>query len=192
MKGRPGPGEYGAHAADDIARVDGDDAVDALARQAEEVKALLAGLADAHVAGLRYAPGKWTLKEVLGHMIDDERIFAYRALCIARGDARPLASFDENDYVAAANFEQRTLADLLHEYALVRAATIALFASLDEEACLRRGTVTDYTASVRGLAFHIAGHELHHLRTLKERYLASSLATSSTASSFVFIRKTTT
>jgi len=172
MKGRPEPGEYGPHAEADIAQVEGDDAVAALAAQAREVETLFGNLSDAAIANLRYAPGKWTPKEILGHLIDDERIFAYRALCIARGDPRPLPSFDENAYMAGANFEQRPLADLLHEYALVRAATIALFASLDEEACLRRGSVTDYTASVRGLAFHIAGHELHHLRTLRERYFA--------------------
>ncbi len=175
MKGRPAPGEYGAHAEADIARVAGDDAVEALARQAREVEELFGNLSEATVAGLRYAPGKWTLKEVLGHLIDDERIFAYRALCIARGDTRPLESFDENDYVAGANFEERTLSDLLREYWLVRASTIALFESLDDEAWLRRGSVAGYTASVRGLAFHIAGHELHHLRTLNERYLARTL-----------------
>ena len=171
MRGRPEPEEYGVHAKADIARVEGDDAVAALARQGREVEALFGNLSESAVAGLRYALGKWTPKEILGHLIDDERIFAYRALCIARGDPRPLESFDENVYVAGANFEGRTLRDLLREYSLVRAATIALFASLDEEACLRRGTVAGYTASVRGLAFHIAGHELHHLAVLRERYL---------------------
>ena len=83
-----------------------------------------------------------------------------------------LESFDENVYVAGANFEERTLADLLHEYSLFRAATIALFESLTPDAWLRRATVAGYTASVRGLAFHIAGHELHHLRVLTEKYLA--------------------
>src|ERR1051326_9116770 len=160
MKGRPEPGEYGPHAEADIAQVVGDDAVAALAAQALEVEALFGNLSDAAITNLRYAPGKWTPKEILGHLIDDERIFAYRALCIARGDTRPLPSF-----------EQGTLADLLHEYKLVRAATLALFTSLTAEAWLRRGTVTDYTASVRGLAFHIAGHELHHLRVLRHRYL---------------------
>lgn len=168
---RPEPGEYGAHAAADIARVEGDDAIAALTRQAREVEALFAGAGETAIAGLRYAPGKWTPKEILGHLIDDERIFAYRALCIARGDARPLESFDENVYVAGANFEERALDDLLREYAAVRAATIALFASLTDAAWLRRGTVAGYTASVRGLAFHIAGHELHHLAVLTERYL---------------------
>ena len=171
MKGRPQPDEYGAHAAEDIARVAGDDAVEALTRQAREVQELFAGIGEPAIAGLRYAAGKWTPKEILGHLIDDERIFAYRALCIARGDARPLASFDENEYMAGASFEERTLASLLHEYAIVRAATISLFESLTDEAWLRRGVVAGYTASVRGLAFHIAAHELHHLRVVKERYL---------------------
>jgi hypothetical protein len=170
---RPQPGEYGAHAEADIARVAGDDAVEALEAQAREVEALFGGLSEAAISGLRYAPGKWTPKEILGHLIDDERIFTYRALCIARGDTRPLESFDENAYMAGANFEERTLADLLREYTVVRAATVALFASLPEEAWLRRGTVAGYTASVRGLAFHIAGHDLHHLAILRERYLAA-------------------
>jgi hypothetical protein len=171
MKGRPQAGEYGAHAEADIARVEGDDAVEALARQAREVEQLFGSLSESAIAGLRYAPGKWTPKEILGHLIDDERIFAYRALCIARGDTSPLESFDENVYVAGANFEERTLASLLREYSVVRAATIALFESLTKDAWLRRGTVAGYTASVRGLAFHIAGHELHHVRVLKEKYL---------------------
>ncbi len=171
ISGRPLPGEYAAYAEADLARVTGDDAVAALARQEEEVKALFAALDEHAVAGLRYAPGKWTLKEVLGHLIDDERIFLYRALCIARGDARPLPSFDENDYVAAANFEERPLADLIDEYCRTRGAAIAFFRSLAPEAWLRRGTVTTYAASVRGLAFHIAGHELHHLGVIRERYL---------------------
>ncbi len=169
---RPRPGEYGAHAEADIARVEGDDAVEALARQAREVEALFGNLSEAAIAGLRYAPGKWTPKEILGHLIDDERIFAYHTLCIARGDPHPLESFDENAYVAGANFEERALHDLLREYALVRAATIALFESLTDEAWLRQGTVSGYTASVRGLAFHIAGHELHHLGVIRARYLA--------------------
>jgi hypothetical protein len=107
-------------------------------------------------------------------MIDDERIFAYRALCIARGDARPLASFDENDYVAGANFEEQSLRGLLDDYCLTRCAAIALFRSLSTDAWLRRGTVAGYTASVRGLAFHVAGHELHHLGVIRERYLKAT------------------
>jgi hypothetical protein len=169
--GRPVAGEYADYALADIEYVAGDDAVDALQRQAREVVALFGYLGEAGVKGLRYAPGKWTLKEVLGHLIDDERIFAYRALCVARGDERPLPGFEENDYVAAADFESRPLASLLDEYRAVRLASIALFESLPQEAWQRRGTVNGYAASPRGLAFHMAGHELHHLRVVREKYL---------------------
>ena len=168
---RPQPDENGPHAGEDIARVEGEDAVAALTSQERETKRFLDNLTDAHIAGLRYAPGKWTFKEVVGHLIDDERIFVYRAMCIARGDKRTQESFDENAYVAGANFEQRTLKSLRDEYCLVRCATISFFASLPPDAWQRRGTVTDYSATVRGLAFHIAGHELRHLFALKEKYL---------------------
>ena len=169
--GRPAPGEYGEHAAADIARVAGDDAIEALAQSQREVNELVSSLDEASIAGRRYAPGKWTIKEVLGHMIDDERIFAYRILCIARRDRRPLESFDENEYVAGATFEALPLADLMAEYDVVRASTIALLRNLSAEAWDRRGDVAGYSATVRGLAFHVAGHELHHLDTLRRRYL---------------------
>ena len=167
--GRPAAGEYADYAQTDIDFVEGDDAVEALARLEAETAALFESLGDAPA----YAPGKWTSKEVLGHLIDDERIFAYRALCIARGDTRPLPGFDENEYMAAAGFESRTLADILAEYRTVRWATITLFASMTEEAWLRRGIVNGYETTPRGLAFHIAGHELHHVRVLREKYLTS-------------------
>jgi uncharacterized damage-inducible protein DinB len=163
--GRPEAGEFASYAAQDIAYVVGDDAVAALNAVAAESTALFAS-ADAPP----YAPGKWTLKEILGHLIDDERIFAYRALCVARRDPAPLPGFDENAYVAATNFESRSIDDLLREYRAVRTATIAFFESLTAEEWLRKGIVNGYTASVRGLAFHIVGHELHHLRTIRERY----------------------
>lgn len=171
MRGRPLPGEYGEHAAADIAKVEGDDAVAALLQQQHEVVDLFGSLDDATIAGRRYAPNKWTIKEVLGHMIDDERIFAYRMLCIARGDTNPIPSFDENAYVKGANFEERRLVDLMREYGLVRAATIALLDSLPDEAWMHRGHVAGYEATVRGLAFHVAGHELHHLEILRKRYV---------------------
>ncbi|MFL6245687.1 MAG: DinB family protein [Thermoanaerobaculia bacterium] len=166
--GRPEAGEFASYAAEDIASVAGDDAVAALTSVAEETTSLFSSLT-ADIP--HYAPGKWTLKEVLGHLIDDERIFAYRALCVARLDPAALPGFDEKAYVAAAHFESRSIADLLREYHAVRAATIALFESLMPEEWLRTGTVNGYIASVRGLAFHIAGHELHHLRIVRERYL---------------------
>jgi uncharacterized protein (TIGR03083 family) len=170
ISGRPLDGEFAAYAKSDIDYATGEDAVAALAAQGQEIAELLESLDEESIRARRYAPGKWTVKEVIGHLIDDERIFAYRALCVARGDARPLPGFEENDYVAATNFESRPVANLIAEYRSVRAATITLFESLTAEEWLRRGNVNGYEASVRGLAFHMAGHELHHLRTLRERY----------------------
>jgi hypothetical protein len=175
ISGRPADDEFASYAKPDIAQVAGDDAVGALVAQRRETVLLAESLTEEAVRGLRYAPGKWTLKEVLGHLADDERIFAYRALCLARGDTRPLPSFDEKAYVTSAGFEARSLASLLAEYRAVRHATLALLGGLTPEAWLRRGVVNDYSASVRGLAFHIAGHELRHLRTLRQKYLRLSV-----------------
>jgi DinB superfamily len=169
--GRPVAGEFADYAAKDIAYVEGDDAVEALQRQAKEVGALLDRIPEERARGITYAPGKWTLKEVVGHMIDDERIFAYRILCVARNEPLPLPGFDEKHYVAFSDFEQRTLPSLLLEYRTVRAATVSLLESLSGDMWNRRGVVNGYEASARGLAFHVAGHELHHLRMLRERYL---------------------
>jgi hypothetical protein len=168
--GRPEEGEYATYAKSDIDYVSGDDAVAALREQERVVVDYFESFTDESANGFTYAPEKWTLKEVLGHLIDDERIFAYRALCVARGDTAPLPGFDENIYVAGGNFESRSLSNLLAEYRSARQASITLFDSLTPEAWMRTGTVNEYAASVRGLAFHVAGHELHHLRTLNEKY----------------------
>ena len=169
--GRPQPGEYPAYAAPDIERVEGDDAVDALRAQGDALQALFDPLDDALVGGITYADGKWTMKQVLGHLCDDERIYAYRLLCIARGDTRPLAGFDEEAYMRDAAFEARPLGNLIDEYRTVRQATISLLEGLPDDAWLRRGTADGHPVSVRGLAFHIGGHELRHLRMLRDRYL---------------------
>ena len=168
--GRPQAGEYAAYAQADLDQVPGDDAVAALEAVELETLALLAPLGET-AADHRYAPGKWSVRQILGHLIDDERIFVYRALCVARGDTQPLPGFDENDYMRLAGFETRPWADLLEEYRAVRQSTLAFFRGLPSDAWPRRGTVNGYPASVRGLAFHIAAHELHHLRVLRERYL---------------------
>ena len=123
--GRPADGEFASYAADDIAFVEGDDAAGALQTQAEDVIALLGGIPEERANGVTYAAGKWTLKEVVGHMIDDERIFAYRILCVARKEPLSLPGFDEKVYVASSDFEQRTLANLIAEYRTVRAATVS-------------------------------------------------------------------
>lgn len=169
--GRPEPGEFADYAQEDIGHVEGDDAVEALEASSRIALQMLRSISDTRVEGLTYAPGKWTFKEVIGHLIDDERIFAYRALCVARGDARPLPGFDENEYMRGTSFEARSMESLTREYDAVRQATIAFFETLSQTEWQRRGIVNGYEASPRGLAFHIVGHELHHLRTLRERYL---------------------
>lgn len=118
----------------------------------------------------RYAPGKWCVKEVVGHMNDGERIFAYRALRIARADQTELPGFDETKYVPAGKFDQRSTKSLAAETAAVRAGTLALFRGLPEEAFMRRGTANAGPVSVRALAAIIAGHEKHHLTILRDRY----------------------
>jgi uncharacterized damage-inducible protein DinB len=171
--GRPLDGEFASYAKADIDAVAGDDAVAALRRQAAQADELFRSFGEAG-AGFAYAAGKWSVKQVLGHLADDERIFAYRALCIARGDSRPLPGFDENQYARYAGFERRTLDELLEDYHAVRAASLTLFRGLERDAWLRTGVVNGYPASVRGLAFHIAGHELHHHRILREKYLRAA------------------
>ncbi len=169
--GRPQDGEFGAYAKADIDYVAGEDAVAALAAQVQETLDLLTPIDEEFASTFLYAPGKWNLKQVIGHMMDDERIFAYRTLCVARNDSRPLPGFDEKEYVQFAAFEARAWSDLLAEYRVVRDSTLALFSTFTPEVWLRRGNVNGYDASVRGLAFHLAGHELHHLRIVREKYL---------------------
>jgi len=119
----------------------------------------------------RYAEGKWTIKDILLHLIDAERIFSYRALRFARNDKTPLASFDENDYVIEANANKRSIQDLLTELATVRQATISLFKNFTDEELLRLGTASGKTMSVRALGMVIIGHQNHHQQIFVERYL---------------------
>lgn len=118
-----------------------------------------------------YAKGKWSIKDVLLHMVDTERVFAYRALCIAREDKTPLPGFEQDAYVANANANGRTLSELIEEYKAVRLASIALFGSFSQEAMLQLGEASGFPVSVRALGFIITGHENHHLQVLRERYL---------------------
>jgi DinB superfamily len=141
----------------------------ALEAQARKTQALLAGLSDAQ-AGHRYAEGKWTVRDVAGHMADAERVMSYRAMRIARGDATPLHGFDENAYVEVAGADRRPIAELAAELAAVRNATLALFRGLDAEAWRRRGAANGNPVSVRALAHIIAGHERHHVEILRTRY----------------------
>src|SRR5215470_17404708 len=172
MTTRPENGEYAAYYEKYIALVPAGDIVDVLEAQRLQTMQLFSARSERE-GNFRYAPGKWTVKEVLGHLSDTERIFAYRALRIARGDQTPLSGFEQDDYVKTGGFGERTLAELAQEFAYVRAATIALLGSLDEQAWVRRGVANKNEISVRALAFIIAGHELHHMRILEERYLAT-------------------
>lgn len=120
--------------------------------------------------GHRYGEGKWTIREVVGHMIDAERIFTYRALRMARGDKTPLPGFEENDYVRTAGSDARTIANLVDELHAVRESSLRLFESLPDDAWARRGTASNAEISVRAIAYIVAGHAAHHLRILRERY----------------------
>ena len=166
---RPDASEYAAYYEKYVSLVEGD-VLETLARQGAETAALLGGISE-EAANSRYEPGKWSVKELVGHVIDGERIFAYRVLRFARGDQTPLEGFDQDPYVAAANSDARTLASLAEEFAHVRASTLALLRSLDAAAWARRGTASDNEVSVRALAYILAGHEAHHVRILRERYL---------------------
>jgi len=171
ISGRPQPGEFAHYAQSDIHAVAGDDIVATLAAQMTETLTVFRSVSDEAASQVRYAPGKWNLKQVIGHLADDERIFAYSALCVARSDMRPLPGFEEKDYVNAACFEELPMEELLGDLRIVREGSISLFRGLAPEAWVRTGTVNGYQASVRGLAFHIAGHELHHMRIVRNKYL---------------------
>ncbi len=166
---RPEPGEYAPYYETYISKVKGNDILGILEAQRLQMAQLFAARSERD-GNFRYAPDKWSVKEVLGHMSDTERIFAYRAMRIARGDQTPLPGFEQNDYVRGGNFSERTLAGLAEEFGIVRAASIALFQSLPKEAWQRRGVADNKEITVRALAFIVAGHELHHRQVLEERY----------------------
>jgi hypothetical protein len=166
---RPEPIEYAAFYETYVSLLPGKDILGALEAQRLQMMQLFAGRSERD-GNFRYAAGKWTVKEVLGHVIDAERIFTYRALRMARADQKPLQGFEQDDYVRTAASNERALGDLTEEFALVRGASIALFHSLNDEAWGRRGVASNNEVTVRALAYITAGHELHHRRILEERY----------------------
>jgi uncharacterized damage-inducible protein DinB len=166
---RPPMAEYPPYFARYIDRVPAGDIVVQLRDNAATLGATIATLDDARGAQ-RPEPGKWSIREMLGHLIDVERVFVYRALCIARGDSAPLSSFDQNDYAAAAGSDARPLADLRDELRALRESTIRFFASLPAGAWTRIGVVGGNNLSVRAIARIIVGHTQHHLQVLAERY----------------------
>lgn len=167
---RPAESEYNSYYQPYVREVPDGDLLSTLVTQRDSTSALLAGISDAG-AGYRYADGKWSIREVFGHLADAERVFTYRALRIARGDATPLPGFDENAWMPFAGFDRRSLADVAAEFHSVREGSLALFRSFDAEAWLRIGTASAHPVSVRALAWILAGHERHHVRVIHERYL---------------------
>ena len=167
---RPASNEYAAFYAGYVSLVPDGDVIATLEKGRKDTKKLLGNLSETQAAH-RYAPDKWTIKTVLGHIADAERVFAYRALWFARGDQSPLPGWDENAWAKESNFDAETLKDLLANHQAVRDATLSLARALPEAVWTRTGTANNKPISVRGLVWVIAGHELHHVKILRERYL---------------------
>jgi hypothetical protein len=167
---RPKTDEYAVYYGGYIDKVpDGIDLFALMSGQPDELKALLKGVDDAQ-ANQRPAPGEWSIKEVVGHLCDAERILSYRGLRIARGDTTPLPGFEQDDYVSGTDFNARTLADLIEEFSLQRRANVICFKPLTEAELIRRGTASNYPVSVRAILYMLPGHVTHHIISLKVDY----------------------
>jgi len=166
---RPQPNEAAPYYSKYIDLVTSDEIIPAMKDQFGQTVRFLEGISEEQSL-TSYAPGKWTIKEVIGHLSDAERVFSYRALRFARGDGQPLAGFDENAYAPAGRFNERPISDLADEFQAIRSATVHLFRYLDEDEMARRGIANSNPISVRALGFVIAGHERHHAKLLRERY----------------------
>jgi len=168
--GRPQSSEYAPYYETYIRLVPEEDVLPALAGQIDGSLAMLRGVAE-QASLQRYAEGKWSLREVVGHVTDAERIFSYRALRFGRDDRKELQGFDQDPYIAAAGFDRLAWAELLEQWRLVRQTTVMLFRGFDDAAWMRRGVASGNEVSVRALAYTIAGHERHHMKIVRERYL---------------------
>ena len=167
---RPQPNDYAAYYETYVGKVKGDSVQEIINTYSQQMLDFYSSLSD-EKADHRYAEGKWTVKELLLHIIDAERIFSYRALRIARKDKTRLPGFDENSYTPASKASERSLQSLKDEFAAVRKATDILLSTFDEEQLSQRGTASDQTVTVNAIAFIIYGHMLHHKQILEERYL---------------------
>jgi hypothetical protein len=167
--GQPLESEYAPCYQGYVAHVSEDDILPVLRSQPDALDVLLGRVAPDRET-YRYAEGKWSIREIVGHLIDAERVFGYRAFSIARGESRNLPGFDQDEYMLSAPYDRLDLEDLLSEFRLVRLANLAMLRNLDEEAWARIGTANDNQVSVRALAFIMAGHVRHHMGVLRERY----------------------
>jgi hypothetical protein len=170
---RPEATEYAPYFEKYVSLVPEGDIAETLAAQLAQTLTLWRSVPE-ELGRRAYAPGKWSIKEMMGHVIDTERIMAYRALRIARGDQTPLPGFEQDGYIANSNFNARTIADLADEFEAVRRANVHLIKHLSAEELQRRGTASENSISARALAYIIAGHELYHQDLLKTRYLAGA------------------
>lgn len=168
----PVPGEYAEYFAPYLSEAGDGDILVRLEAQLAEMTTLLQGLTEAQ-SGFRYAPGKWSLKDLVQHLSDAERIFAYRCLRIGRGDETPLPGFDEDHYAAAAHADAQTMVDLLADFRAARMASLTLFRSLAAEDWLRQGTSSGRPLTARSLPYICAGHTAHHLAVVRGRYLSA-------------------
>lgn len=166
----PEPTEYAPYYKTYVSLVPKDDILATLNQHKDETLRLLRSIPESR-ENFRYAPGKWSIRELTGHVIDAERVFSYRALRISRNDKTPLPGFEQEPYIEFGNYDARPLDTLADELSVVRQATILLFTHLTEEAWLRRGVASNAEVSVRALAYIIAGHELHHMGVLRAKYL---------------------
>ncbi|MBA2379482.1 MAG: DinB family protein [Blastocatellia bacterium] len=167
---RPENSEFAPFYSGYVSQIDGTDVLNVLKTQPAELRSLLASVDDVH-ANFGYAEGKWSLKELLLHINDGERVFGYRAFRIARGDATPLASFDQDSYVSAARANELSVNDLLAEFELLRRSNLITFGRLDDVGWQQMGTASEAAVSVRALAYIMAGHVKHHANIIHERYL---------------------
>ena len=169
MSNRPAATEYPAYAQRYVDLVPEEDIIAGLETQGRETALILRALTE-EKAKWRYAPEKWSIKTLVRHFTDAERVFGYRALAIARGDKQSLPGFEENEYAAASDADQQRMRDLADEYESVRRSTVAFYRGLTQEAWKRSGTANNNPSTVRGLAYTTLGHERHHLRVLREKY----------------------
>ncbi|MCZ7609125.1 MAG: DinB family protein [Ignavibacterium sp.] len=167
---RPVKGDYAEYYQPYIDLIKGDDIFRVLVEQNLESQNVLNSFPESK-GNFSYAEGKWTVKEVIGHLMDTERVFAYRAMCIARGETKPLPSMEQDDYVKNGNFNNRQLFDLIYEYRLIRESNILLFGSFDKSVLKNKGNVNGNSTTVLAMIFMTAGHEKHHLNILMERYM---------------------
>lgn len=167
---RPNPADYDPYYERYINLIEGENILSVLLEQNKSTQGIINSFSE-HKGNYRYADGKWTIKEVVGHLLDTERILANRALRIARGEKKSLPGFDQDDYVLEGNFNRRELFELNYEFRLLRESNLLLFKSFTKEMLMRKGYADECIISVLALLYIIAGHEKHHMNVLKERYM---------------------